>query len=379
MASREKVMLLIKGLGLGGAERLLATAIPYLNRDAFDYEVAYLLVHKNDLVPEFERANIPIFCLNLKIAFDPRGPYRLWRLLRDRRPRILHLHLPYTGILGRIIGRLAGVKVIVYTEHSVMGVYHPLTRLFNLLTYPLNRTTIAVSEEVQHSILKYRISNGSKLLVIHNGVEPNNKSGDEVYLKKLKKAMGIPAAHRVVGSVGHIRPEKGQEYLLRAAKFVVDRCPRVTFVIVGREKENGETRRLEDLAATLGIRKNIIFTGFRPDAIDLMSIFDLFVLSSLYEGLPVALLEAMALGKPSVATSVGGIPEVIDNGLDGFLVKPKDPEELAAKIITLLEIPDLRRRMSKMAKQKIREKFSLQDMIRSIEGVYSTLRNGSAE
>ena len=375
MDSRVKVLWLIKGLGSGGAERLLTTSIPYIDRNAFDYEVAYCLPHHNDLVPEFKRADIPVFCLDLKTVFDPRGPYRLFRLIQSRRPQILHIHLPYAGILGRVIGRLAGVKGIVYTECSVMEVYHPLTRLLNLLTYPLGRTTIAVSEEVQRSIMKHRIASRTNLLVICTGVDPNCGSTSGGHPDKTKEVLGIPANHKVVGNVAHIRPEKGHDYLLRAAKIVLDRCPDVTFVIVGRDMMNGEITRLEELAVGLGIRERVIFTGFRQNVFDIMHTFDLFVLSSLYEGLPLALLEAMSMGKPAVAPQVGGIPEVIKDGLNGFLVQPRNPEALAEGMLQLLQDHVLYNKMSQNAAQVVRERFSLQEMVRKIEQVYSDVLN----
>jgi len=371
--ARSRVLWFIKGLGPGGAERLLTTAIPHIDRNAFDYEVAYCLSHDNDLVSEFENANIPVFCLDLKTAFDPRGPYRLFRLLRNRRPQILHIHLPYTGILGRVIGSLAGVRDIVYTEHSVMEMYHPLTRLLNLLTYPLSRTIIAVSEEVQHSIMKHRITRRNKLLVIRNGVDPDCGSISGGYSDKTREVLGIPANHKVVGNVAHIRPEKGHDYLIRAAKIVLDHCPGVTFVIVGRENTNGEIRRLEELTAGLGIRERVVFTGFRQDVFNIMRIFDLFVLSSLYEGLPLALLEAMSMGKPAVAPQVGGIQEIIKDGMNGFMVPPRNPEALAEKIIQILQDHALYSKMSQNAYQVVRKQFSIQEMVRSIEHTYSTL------
>ena len=371
--ARSKVLWLIKGLGLGGAEKLLATAIPYVDRNAFDYEVAYCLAHNNDLVPEFQRANIPIFCLDLKNSFDPRGPYRLFRLLRNRRPQILHIHLPYTGILGRIIGYLAGVSNIFYTEHSVMEMYNPLTRLLNIFTYPLNKLTIAVSEEVKNSILRHRIARQNKILVIRNGIDLNWRNTSGGHSDKAKLTLGIPANHKVVGNVAHIRPEKGHDYLIRAAKIVVDRYPNVTFVIVGGEKTHGDIIRLEKLTADLGIQKNIVFTGFRKDVFDIIPIFDMFVLSSLYEGLSLALLEAMSIGKPAVAPHVGGIPEVIEDGLNGFLVPPKNPKALAERIIQILKDHDLHSTMSQNASITIREQFNLQEMVQRIEHAYSTV------
>ncbi|MFC1948484.1 glycosyltransferase, partial [Chloroflexota bacterium] len=369
---RTKVLWLIKGLNPGGAERLLASVIPYIDRDTFDYEVAYFLASHNELVAEFKQADIPVFCLNLKTPYDPRAPFKLFHLLRDRKPQILHIHLPYTGILGRVIGCIAGVKNRVYTEHSVMEMYHPITRFLNLLTYPLTKTAIMVSDEVKHSVMKHKLAHWTRLLTIRNGVEPVSCRINGVCRDKLKESLGIPTDHRVVGNVAHIRPEKGHYYLVKAAKIVLDQFTDVTFVVVGRENSDGAIRHLKDEAKKLGIQNRLIFTGFRQDVNDIMQIFDIFILPSLYEGLSLALLEAMSLGKPAVASRVGGIPEVITDDFSGFLVPPKNPELLAEKIIQILQDHALFSKMSRNAAQVIREQFSLREMVRQVEHVYST-------
>ncbi|MFX1538614.1 MAG: glycosyltransferase, partial [Promethearchaeota archaeon] len=252
MPHRKKVLWLIKGLGTGGAEKLLSTAIPFLNRGAFDYEMAYLLSQKNDLIKEFKSADIPIFCLNVRTSFDFRSSYRLFRLLRDRKPEILHIHLPYTGIIGRVIGRLAGIENIIYTEHSIMEMYLPITRMLNLITYPLNDVTIAVSEEVQRSIARYKITRHCEPIVIHNGISLDQLNRYGKNEGQTKQALGIPSNHKIIGNVAHIRPEKGQEYLIRAAKLVINQLPEVTFVVVGRQKSGGDINHLKNLSASLG-------------------------------------------------------------------------------------------------------------------------------
>jgi L-malate glycosyltransferase len=371
--TKKKVLWLIKGLGMGGAERLLSSAIPYFDRNVYDYEVAYCVPSKNDLVPELERAQIPVFCLNLKNSFDPRVAFKLGQLLRERKPDILHVHLPYTGVMGRVVGRLTGIKGIVYTEHNVMEMYHPLTRALNLMTYSMSNTNIFVSEEVRRSVIKHRIVNRNKVLVIRNGVALNSGNGPSKPLDEIKKSLGVPKDHLVVGNVAHIRPEKGHEYLIQAAKYVIDQRPRTTFVVVGREKETGDINRLEGLAKELGIHKNIVFTGFREDVYDLMRIFDIFILSSLHEGLPIALLEAMSLGRPAVATSVGGVPEVIKDGYNGFLVPAKNPKALGEGILKILQNDSLRQTMSQKAQQTTQNEFSIQSMVGKVEQVYSSI------
>ena len=378
MGSRRKVMLLIKGLGAGGAEKLLSTSIPFLDRESYDYEVAYLLPHKNDLVHEFEQAGIPVFCLGVGKPYDLRCILRLRKLLKQRQVDLIHIHLPYAGIIGRIAARLANVKATVYTEHNLTTGYNPITRLLDHLTYRFDYATITVSDSVRDSVLHTRMPKPSNLITVLNGVDIEQVNlTDQTEIAAIKGSLGIPDGDLVVGNIAHIRPGKGQQYLVQAAKMVIDRCPNTTFLIVGREKITGARQELEAQATGLGIREKIIFTGFRTDALKLMAACDLFVLSSLFEGLLVALLEAMAQGKPPVVTAVGGVPEVVTNGVDGFLVEPKDHEALAQRLITLLEDADLRREMAIKATKKIEERFSLRSMIGTVEGVYAQALNAA--
>lgn len=381
MADRKKVMWLIKGLGAGGAEKLLSTAVPYLDRDAFQYEVAYLLPGKNDLVPEFQQAGIPVFCLGASRAYDLGVGVRLVRLLKERKVDLLHIHLPYTAVLGRLSAQAAGVRAIVYTEHNLQEMYNPITRFFNRLTYPLDAATIAVSAEVQRSCLRRQGPRPKRMQVIPGGVDVqaidcNIRDSDN---DAVKASLGIPKENLVVGNVAHIRPEKGHTYLVEAAAQVLGEYPKTTFVIVGREKAEGTVQALKARVAELGIQDQMVFAGFRQDAIRCINTFDIFVLSSLYEGLPIALLEAMALGVPPVATAVGGIPEVIDEGTDGFLVSPRDPSALAEGIGRLLADPELRRTFSDRAAKKVRERFSIQKMVAAVENVYRVTLNSKGQ
>ena len=373
MADRKKVMWLIKGLGAGGAEGLLSTAIPYLDRRRFQYEVAYLLPNKNDLVPEFNRADIPVFCLDANRAHDPTVGFRLVKLLKERKVDILHIHLPYTAILGRLSAQLAGVLAVVYTEHNVLEMYRPLTRFFNRLTYPLDTVTITVSDEVQRSALRWKMLGPRKVRTIPGGVDLQEIESRLRDLNKhrVKASIDIPQDHLVVGNVAHIRPEKGHVHLIEAAAKVLEQYPKTTFVIVGREKVDGALQELKTKAAALGIQHRMVFTGFQKDVVAILSTFDVFVLSSLHEGLPIALLEAMAVGVPPVATAVGGIPEVIEDGENGFLVEPKNPTAMSQKIGVLLENPELRGIMSRKARSRVHEKFNIQRMVEGVEDVYA--------
>ena len=376
MVVKKRVLWLIKGLAVGGAEKLLATSLPYLNRSMFDYKVAYFLTHKDGLVPEFERVGIPVFCLNINKSYDLSSFTRLVRLLRQQEIEILHIHGPHAAILGRIAAHISGVKAVVYTEHTLLERQNHLARIGNLLTYPLNDATIAVSDAVLHSVLDRQIIKHGTYLTIHNGIDLNMVTTTKICQTSLKKSLGIAAHHQIVGNVANLLPGKGHQYLIEAARLVLNHYPDVTFVIVGKEDRDEDLKRLQELARQLGIQDRVIFTGFRQDVFQLMAIFDIFVLPSLLEGFGIVLLEAMALGKPVVGTDVGGIPEIINNGLNGFLVEPRNPQQLANKISELLCNDTLRKRMGQNGIRKVNDRFNIERTVREIERVYLLAMNG---
>ena len=235
MTDRIKVLTLIKGLSVGGAEKLLSMSLPYLDRDTFDYQIAYLLKSNSELVPEFEQYGIPVSCLDFRKFYDLRIIFKLTRFLREQEIDILHIHLPYTGIIGRFAAILAGVKVIISSEHELVGRQHPITRLGSVLTYPLNHATIAVSHAVARSLMRYKTTRSKKVHVVHNGIELNDLENVHADPDMIKKSLGIDKHQLVVGNVAHIRPKhKGQRYLVEAARLVLNQYPEVVFVFVAQ-------------------------------------------------------------------------------------------------------------------------------------------------
>jgi len=378
MAKRHKILWLIKGLGPGGAERLLVESLPFLDRDTFEYEVAYLLPNKNQLVQELEDAGLRVICLGGGHGHSLGILKTLKRLIKDRGISLIHSHLPVAGFFARLAGRASGVKGIVYSEHNVLGAYHPISSFLTRSTYWMDDVTIAVSEGVNRSMLSWPILRPKSPLTILNGVSMAALKNAAVDPRKVKESLGIPAGNILIGNVAHIRPEKGHTYLLEAAQQVLLIHNDVTFLIVGGEKFPGMLEKLEDEARELGIENKVIFTGFREDARQLISALDIFVLSSIYEGLPIALLEAMALGIPSVVTEVGGVPEAIEDSVEGFLVKPRDSSALADRILYLIANPKVREDQSIAASEKVKYRFGMERMVGQIERVYLNVlrRNG---
>ncbi|MCI0441304.1 MAG: glycosyltransferase [Chloroflexi bacterium] len=379
MQAPAKVLWLIKGLGPGGAERLLVDSLPFLDRARFDYEVAYMLPAKDHFAPVFQKAGIPVFCLGFKSALDIGVFNRLVRLLKERKIELLHSHLPYAGVMGRFAGRRAGVKGHVYTEHNVLSAYHPFTALLDRVTYRRDDATIAVSDGVSRSALAWPLLRPKRLATIKNGVSLNGSSNGHADVEGIRRSLGIPANNILIGNVAHLRPQKGHVYLLEAMRKVVSERPDVSCVIIGGEKGNGTLTRLRRRARELSLDGHVVFTGFRQDARELMSAFDIFTLPSLYEGLPIALLEAMSLGKPSVVTAAGGVPEVVQDGVEGFVVRPGDSDALADRLLRLVVNEQVRKGQSIAAKKKVAERFGIDRLVREVEQIYTDIlrRNGS--
>ncbi len=185
----------------------------------------------------------------------------------------------------------------------------------------------------------------------------------------------MPEGHKVVGHVATFTPKKRQHDLLHAAKLVLEVDPCTTFVLVGKGALRAE---LQSLAAELGISDHVVFPGFVPDLTAALACFDVFALSSLYEGLPTVAIEAMALGVPVVATWVGGTPEIVNHDHDGILVPPCDPPALARGIVRLLGDDELRAEMGARAEQSVRSKFDIRRRVEETESIYDELLSGVA-
>ncbi len=364
-----RVLHLFKGLGRGGAEQILVSSARYLNEDGAAHSVAYLLPWKDAHVKGLEEAGIPTRCLD-----GARGiawAERLRRLVRRERIDVVHVHSPYPAAVARAaLPRRSGPK-IVYTEHGSWGRQHPATYWGNLLTFPRNDHVFAVSEEVTSSI-RYpsalRRMRMPEVETLYHGIdlaEAERWAAPNEVRAELAIAPGVP----IVGTVANFRAQKGHRYLLDAAVIVGRAVPEARFVLVGRGPDEAETR---ERASRLGLGDRVLFAGFREDATRVASAFDVFVLPSLFEGLSIALVEAMALGKPPVVTTVGGNREVVREGVSGLTVPPRDPEALARAIVTLIEDSALRSSLGAGARRRASD-FDIRSSVERQRRVYEEL------
>jgi glycosyltransferase involved in cell wall biosynthesis len=363
-----RVLQLIKGLDRGGAERLLVDALRFRDAATFEYEVAYLLRGSDAMVPAIEALGVPIHCL--EGGLDPRWLGRLRALVDARSIDLLHVHSPFMGIGARLVGMRSARPRIVYTEHSVWEGYHRATRWGNLLTFPRNDFVFAVSDHVRDSIRYPRGLSGRRMpevTTLRHGIDRSAVMAQSVGAG-VREELGIGRDEPVVGCVANFRPQKAHGVLLDAMRLVRRSVPGVRLVLVGGGELEGAIRRS---VHRMGLDPTVIFTGARPDAPRIASCFDIFVLSSVVEGLSIALIEAMALGKPAVVTDAGGLPEAIPPG-GGIVVPAGDPRSLADGITRLLLDPALRREMGQVAR-RWSVTFDVRETVRRIEDVYSGL------
>ena len=363
------ILLLIKGLGRGGAEQILVSCARYGDTSRFRYEVAYLLPWKDAFVGSLRKAGVDSWCLDG--ARGAAWSVRLRTLVRDHDIDLVHVHSPLPAVGARLALPLR--KPIVYTEHNLWKRYHPATYWANLLTYPRNNHVFAVSSHVRDAVSYPRPFNFlpmPRIETLYHGPDPAALDAVTSDLSDGAKGdFGIPNDAPVIGTVANLKPHKGHDQLLSAAVQVRRSIPEARFVLVG---QGPLERELRSRAHALGLDDAVLFTGYREDALRIARIFDVFVLPSVHEGLAIALIEAMALGKPAVVTRVGGLPEVVEDGKSGYIVPPNRPDELARRIVTLLQDGVLRESFATAARQRAMG-FSVVSAVHRIEDVYEEL------
>lgn len=361
------ILHLIKGLGRGGAEQLLASAAPYMDPARFEHHVAYLIPHKNLLVPDLLEAGMAVHCL----GGGRRGAWvgRLRTLVRDHEIALVHSHSPYMAVGCRLgLGRRVRH---VHTEHNVWESYHPATRWGNMLTFPRNDHVFAVSEHVRTSV-RYpralRFLRLPTLETLYHGLDPAALSrwGDS---NGIRSELGLPPETPLFGTVANFRPQKGHRDLVRAAAHVREAIPEARLLLVGQGPAEADVRQQ---VRDLGLEDTVLFLGQRDDAPRVAGSLDVFVLPSLFEGLAIALIEAMALGRAAVVTGVGGLGEVVRHGENGLVVPPGEPRALADAIVTLLRDGSLRRRLGEGARHRAAD-FDIRRAVKRVLEVYEEL------
>jgi glycosyltransferase involved in cell wall biosynthesis len=369
---RPRVLLLIKGLGLGGAERLLVDVVTHRGRQGFDYEVAYVLSGQDALVPAMHEAGVPTHDLGASGSTDLGWMLRLRRLLAAGRFDVLHSHLPYSAAMGRLVALSVPRRrrpVLVYTEHSLWNKAAIVTKALNGSTVGLDSALFVVSTAARDA-LPPRLR-GRAQVVVH-GVDRARfavEDRDPSPRHAVRAELGVPDDEILALTVANVRAEKGYDVLLEAARLTGVEGVAVRFVSVGRGELEGPLRSAADGP---GLRGRFEHLGTRTDIVRLMAGADVFVLPSHQEGLPVALMEAMSAGLPVVVTAVGGVPDIVSDGVEGLVVAPGRPDLLAAAVARLASDPRLRARLGEAAQLRSQD-FDVSRAVEAIEAAYTRI------
>jgi glycosyltransferase involved in cell wall biosynthesis len=313
-----------------------------------------------------EELGVPTHCLGVRDERDLRWAHRLRARLTSDPVDVLHAHSPYPAGIARLVARTLPRRVrprVVYTVHNTFSSFSTPTRVLNGLTYPLDDADVAVSSEVYETIWP-RLRSRTEVIV--HGVQLDRVRAEATHRDEVRAELGIGSEEVVAGTIANFRRQKDYPNLLRAAEVLARRDVPVRIVAVGQGPLEAEMR---DLHESMGLGPRVLLLGHREDAVRVLAACDLFTLASDNEGLPVALMEALALGLPVAVTAVGGVPGAVTDGVEGRLVPPSDPEALAGAIEELALDAALRARMGAAAKVT-GERFDIRTAATRIEAVY---------
>ncbi len=370
-----------------GTGKHLFTLLRGLDRSLFEVEVASPLVRgewqdKGDtrFVDRVRALGVPVHAVDLRrgidLIADTKGLIALYRLMRRGKYVVVHVHSSKAGFLGRIAAKLNGIRT-VYTPNGLyfLNPRSALSRRFFLLLEQvaglLTDRLIAVSESERRIIVQNRTVPDRKIAVIPNAVDggegfrPNAQARQRV-----REELRLRPEIFVVGTASRYSRQKDPTTFVQAARYVLDRDDSTRFVWCG---EGERRRQTEEFAREIGVFGAFHFLGFRHDIQDVMNAFDLFALSSIYEGMPYVLLEAMLLELPVVATDVVGNRDVVVSGETGILVPPSNPEAMGVAVLELAHDPVRRRTMGQRGASLVRQRNGVQDMVTATQRVYRAL------
>lgn len=357
----------VDGCGVHGVTMALLAWITNADQDQFSFEVVILRAEE-EAREYFESRDIPIYFMN-RSKIDPRTLLDLLKLIHITTPNVLHLHGFGAANFGRLASFITRTPNVVH-EHAVLTGQPFYQSIADLLLSPLTNKAVAVAKNVAEYMVKGRRISNKKIEVIYNGIDTNEFSiPNKEIINKERKELGIDKDLKILCNVGRLSIVKGHVYLLEAAAKIFELKKNVRLLIVG---EGPERENLEKMCENLNISDKVIFAGFRKDVAIFLAMSDIFVLTSIVEGGPISLLEAMNLGKGIVAFSSGGITDALEDGKHAFIIPSINVDTLVSKIMYLLENPTVMNSLGENARNKCAE-FDIKFVVNKISRVYKDL------
>jgi len=368
-----RVLHVLANLGAGGAERMAVHIVQGLNRRRFEPAVvAFSGRYGTDLEQQLDQTGLKTWFLGKGPGFDARTFYRLHRVFKEFRPDIVHTHV---HVMRYAFPSLAYFKprLMIHTVNNIAECeIEPRARWLQRLAYRSGVIPVAVAREVATSLKRvYGIGNS---LVVWNCIPTDLYASPQIPRDVWRAKQGFSDQDVLFVCVARFAPQKNHELLITAFAKGPASDPRAHLVLAGQ----GVLRApLQVRVNQLGLTSRVHFLGLRTDIPDVLGAADIFALSSDYEGNPLSVIEAMAAGLPTVSTAVGGVPELLQNGKEGFIVQPGHPEELSEAMMILLGDAHLRRRMGAAAAARAKEKFDVSAMVRAYEELYDEVETPS--
>ena len=383
--SQARILHLITRLDRGGSAKVVLRLSEGLRDQGFDVRIATGPTREpeEDLKGFTERTSIPIYTIpslvrDISFLKDLRAFFDVFRLIRALSPTILHTHTTKAGFTGRIMGRICGVKAIVHTPHGHIfygyggRVASRLYILAERMASMFCDRIVALTDIEKDDYIRLKVAGAEKISVIPAGIELDNYLKDGRDRADMRRELGLSPNTILVGWVGRFEEIKGCFDFLEAAGDVAGRFQEVRFLMVGDGPLRGA---IEEWIKERGLADRVILTGYRRDIPRVMKALDLYVLTSLNEGQGMGIVEAMAAGKPVVATGVGGVPSVVRDGETGILVPPGRADMVARALIHLLSNRALARRMGEEGRKRSLL-FTVDGMVRAYLKVYRDLMKG---
>lgn len=367
------VLEMIDSSMVGGGQKHLHSLVQGLNKEQFN--VSVVVSDDGPLYKKLMNEGIKVFCTDIRKNFNPFTLLKLYKILKVNKIDVIHTHGTVAGVWGRLAASLARTPVIIYTLHGIHylnshnRIFKQIFILIDQILSKFSDKIICVANSDQKKGYEYKLFEKGKSIVIHNGVDIKEFKFNKK--AKAKKAeFNINSDSPVIGIVARLHVQKGYHFFFEAIKLVKEKFSNVKVLVIG---DGPLLFELKEQVLRLKLTDNVIFTGTRDDIPDLLSIMDVFVLSSLWEGMPLTVLEAMACKTPIVATNVDGVSEAIQEGKTGILVPPKNSKKMANEIINILEDKEFRKALGERARKALVKNFPLKKMVREISDLYAQL------
>ena len=345
------------------------------------FESTLLVGRDSEIIEEMRNQGVniiiePYLRRDIHLLSDIIALININRIIRRSNFNIVHTHTAKAGFIGRLAAKIAGVPIIIHTLHGLS--FHDFMprwqkRLFILLERFVGQFTnlfISVGENIKAKSIAEKIGSEEKYITIYSGMDLSKFSSVDIIPSKKRAELGLDAHAPVIGTVARLEPRKGPQYFVEVVRLVREEIPNINAVIVGKGSYETALRKKSD---EYGLNNNLFLTGFRKDIEEVMAVFDIVCLTSLWEGIPRVLIQGALLGKPLIAFDIDGNSEVVKDGKNGFLIPPISVELFANRVIELLKDKELRKKFSENSKTVIDKRWDKRFMVKEIEKQYLIL------